>query len=247
MIQSAAIAAAGLNVKYEALRVPAADLASVAAQLLDEKAGGNVTVPHKIAFRNLCGEVTATAARTGAVNTFWTRDGKLIGDNTDVGGFDAAACAALGGRTDSITVGLLGAGGSAAAVLTAIEAWPHARVNVFSRSSDRARSLAARFGDFARAVSTTAEALTESNFVVNATPVGMTDDSLPLRIEDLCTGAVVMDLVYKSGGTALTRAAEAAGFAASDGTAMLIEQGALAFERWFGFPPDRDVMRAALS
>jgi shikimate 5-dehydrogenase len=27
---------------------------------------------------------------------------------------------------------------------------------------------------------------------------------------------------------------------------MLLEQGALAFERWFGFPPDRDAMRAAL-
>jgi len=245
-IQSAAIAAAGLSVRYEALRVPAAELQKVASRLLEERAGGNVTVPHKIAFRNLCGETTATAARTGAVNTFWTHDGKLVGDNTDVGGFDTAARAALGGRSGGVKVALIGAGGSAAAVLTAIEAWPRAQVNVFSRNPERAKSLAARFGDFTRAVSTIAEALAGSNFVVNATPVGMTDDSLPLAIEELTPGAVIMDLVYKSGGTALTRAAEAAGFEAFDGTEMLIEQGALAFERWFGIEPDRAVMRAAL-
>jgi shikimate 5-dehydrogenase len=32
-----------------------------------------------------------------------------------------------------------------------------------------------------------------------------------------------------------------------DGLPMLIEQGALAFERWFGFAPDREVMRRSVS
>ena len=245
-IQSAAIAAAGLHVKYEALRVPAVELANVSRQLRDESAGGNVTIPHKRAFRDLCAEVTATAARTGAVNTFWTRDGALVGDNTDVAGFGEAARQLLGGVTDKVTVGVIGAGGAAAAVLAAIESWPGASVKIFSRNPDRAQTLAERFGDFARVVSTATEALTRSSFVVNATPLGMTDDSLPFAIEDLAPNATVMDLVYKSGGTGLSRAAALAGHVAVDGTAMLIEQAALAFERWFGFAPDKEVMRAAL-
>jgi shikimate dehydrogenase len=74
----------------------------------------------------------------------------------------------------------------------------------------------------------------------------MTDDSLPFPVDALDPNANVMDLVYRTGGTALTRAAVAAGHAAADGTGMLVEQAALAFERWFGFPPDKEVMRAAL-
>jgi shikimate dehydrogenase len=245
-IQSAAIAAAGFDVKYEALRVLPPELARVVRQLRDEGAGGNVTVPHKIAFRSLCAEVTTTADRTGAVNTFWTRDGALFGDNTDVAGFDAAARQLLGGTTAGATVAVIGAGGAAAAVLAAIEMWPGARARIFTRNPQRAQTLAARFGDCARVVSTVAEALADSTFVVNATPIGMTDDSLPFAIEDLAPKAIVMDLVYNTAGTGLSRAAAAAGHVAADGTAMLIEQAALAFERWFGFAPDRDVMRAAL-
>jgi shikimate dehydrogenase len=59
-------------------------------------------------------------------------------------------------------------------------------------------------------------------------------------------GADVIDLVYGPNETAWVRAARAAGHRAMDGLAMLIEQGALAFERWFGMAPDRDAMwRAA--
>lgn len=203
-------------------------------------------MPHKIAFRTFCGEVTATAVRVGAVNTFWTQDGALVGDNTDAAGFGAAARELLDGITDGMTVAVIGAGGGAAAVLAAVEAWPGARAKVFSRNPDRAKTLAARFGDFARVVLTPAEAVSEVKFVVNTTPVGMTDDTLPFPIEHLASKAVVMDLVYKTGGTGLTRAAAAAGHVAADGTAMLIEQAALAFERWFGFAPDKEVMRAAL-
>lgn len=240
------MAAAGLDVNYEPLRVPAAELANVALQLRDEGAGGNVTVPHKLAFRSLCSEVAPTAARTGAVNTFWTRDGALVGDNTDVAGFSIAARNLLGGMTGNITVAVIGAGGSAAAVLAAIETWPGTKAKLFSRNRNRAQALAGRFGDFTRVALTMPEALRKSTFVVNSTPIGMTDDSLPFPVGDLEPSAIVMDLVYKTAGTGLTRAAASAGHVAADGTAMLIEQAALAFERWFGFAPDKDVMRAAL-
>lgn len=229
------------------MRVAPSELQSVARQLANESAGGNVTVPHKVAFRQLCFKVTPTAERTGAVNTFWTESGSFVGDNTDVGGFDVAARAALGGMRHGLTVGLVGAGGAAAAVLAAIERWPRAKAKIFSRNRNRSQALAARFSDFARVVSAATDAVADSDFVVNATPLGMTDDSLPFSVDDLQPSATVMDLVYKSGGTALTRAAIAAGHPAVDGTGMLIEQAALAFERWFGFPPDKPVMRAALS
>jgi shikimate dehydrogenase len=56
----------------------------------------------------------------------------------------------------------------------------------------------------------------------------------------------VLDLVYRPHETAWVRAARARGHRAADGLAMLIEQGALAFERWFGVEPDREAMWAAV-
>ncbi len=244
--QSAAIAAAGLTVSYEAMQVSAHDLPRVARELAAERAGGNVTIPHKAAMLALCAEVTPVAQQIGAVNTFWVEGGKLFGDNTDVGGFDKAARNVLG-SVDRRSVALIGAGGAAAAVLGAVGSWPGATVRIFSRRLKSAADLAARFGDFVRAESSAAAALHGAMLVVNATPVGMSDGTLPFPIADLTPRAVIIDLVYGKRGTPLTRAAAEAGFVASDGTDMLVEQGALSFERWFGFAPNRTVMRTALA
>jgi len=69
---------------------------------------------------------------------------------------------------------------------------------------------------------------------------------MPLEVERLPKSAAVMDLVYRRGGTQWVRAARAQGNRAADGLPMLIEQGALSFQRWFGFEPDREAMRKSL-
>ena len=245
-IQNAALAAAGIDIRYEAVRVFANDLQRVMGELVAENAAGNVTVPHKEAMFALCDERTATATRVGAVNTFWAHNGKLVGDNTDVGGFDALVTHALGKIPDGIRVAVIGAGGSAAAALGAIAKWPQARVRLYGRTQRKAESLAGRFGDFVSVETGARAALGDANLVANATPVGMLDDRMPLDLADVPKGALIVDLVYGKNGTPLTRAATAAGFAAVDGKAMLVEQAALAFERWFGFAPDREVMRGAM-
>ena len=51
--------------------------------------GLNVTIPHKQNVIEDLDELTATAKATGAVNTIYLREDKLIGDNTDVRGFSA--------------------------------------------------------------------------------------------------------------------------------------------------------------
>jgi shikimate dehydrogenase len=57
---------------------------------------------------------------------------------------------------------------------------------------------------------------------------------------------VLLDLVYRHGATPWVRAARADGRRAADGLGMLVEQGALAFVRWFGVEPDREAMWRAL-
>lgn len=245
-IQNAALAAAGVNARYEVLRVSAEDLEKTVRALVADNAAGNVTVPHKEAMFALCEERTTVAKRVGAVNTFWAHDGKLVGDNTDVGGFVSLVKHALGTIPRGIDAAVFGAGGSAAAVVAAISGWPGARARVYNRTAQKAEALVERFGDAARAETSARTALAGANLVVNATSVGMLDDRMPLDLADVSKGTLIVDLVYGRNGTPLTRAASARGFTAVDGKGMLVEQAALAFERWFGFAPDREVMRAAM-
>ena len=244
--QNAALRAAGIPLEYEALDVAPEALRETVAQLAAVAASGNVTIPHKESFATLCARRSAIAERCGAVNTFWHEDGELVGDNTDVGGVDAIALALLGEARRSATVALIGAGGSAAAVVAAVERWGSARVRLYNRNVDRAQALASRFGAVVDVVPSVDAALDGTTLVINATPVGLRDDALPVRIDALPREAAVFDLVYRSGETAWVRAARQAGHRAADGEGMLVEQGALSFERWFGVQPDRDAMWRAM-
>jgi shikimate dehydrogenase len=247
--QNAALRRAGIPLVYEALDVRPAELERTLGALRSGDAAGNVTIPHKEAVVAHCDELTPVARRAGAVNTFWCEGRRLVGDNTDVGGFEVVADNLLGGSPHArpISVAVLGAGGAAAAVLVAVERWRGARARVFSRSADRTRRLCGRFAGVADPAETAEDAVRAAGLVVNATPVGLADDSMPIDPAQLDHGAVAIDLVYRRGGTAWTRAAARIGLRATDGTDVLLEQGALAFERWFGVPPDRDVMREALA
>ncbi len=244
--QNAALRAAKIPLVYEALEVDARDLRALLRDLKKVSAVGNVTVPHKIAVHDCCDQLTDLATRVGAVNTFWFKSGRLHGDNTDVGGFDVAARALLGGESSEARVVVLGAGGGAAAVLAAIEAWTGATASIVARNAMRADALARRFPDVARIEKSSRRALADATLVVNATPVGQRDDEQPLNVAMISRSTAVMDLVYRKGGTPWVRAARARGNRAADGLTMLLEQGALSFQRWFGVEPDREAMRQSL-
>jgi shikimate dehydrogenase len=245
--QNAALRAAGISLTYEALDVPPHSLTAVLTQLRAGRGAGNVTVPHKAAVAAACDRHTDTATRTGAVNTFWCEGAQLVGDNTDVAGFRALVLSVLGEEPQGAVVGLLGAGGGAAAVCAVVEGWSGARVMVHARTPERAVALARRFPELVVPVSSIGEAIQHADIIVNATPLGLSGDDVPVAVSDLPRDAAVMDLAYRAGLTPWIAAARDAGHRAADGLEMLIAQGAEAFERWFGRPPDRGVMRAALA
>lgn len=247
MLQNAALAAAGFAVRYEALDVAPEALERVMRSLASEGAAGNVTVPHKEAVAALCTHLTPLAARVGAVNTFWcAADGALVGDNTDVGGFDVAARGLLAGDSAGRSVALLGAGGAAAAVCEAVQGWTGAEIRLHARTAARAEHLAARYPGLVRVVSGELAAVEGADLLVNATPLGLDGTMMPIAPGMIPERVAVLDLTYRRGRTPWIRACRSRGLRADDGLPMLIEQGALAFVRWFGVAPDREVMWAAV-
>src|SRR5438477_161766 len=125
-------------------RAQTLSLDTTPAELRAEGGAGNVPVPHKGRVAMRCDALTPLAARVGAVNTFWVADGRMTGDNTDVGGFSSAATTLMSGAPADIVVGVIGAGGAAAAVLTAVESWTGCRALVYNRTRRRADAVCAR-------------------------------------------------------------------------------------------------------
>ena len=252
VFQSAALRAAGLTVEYEREDVSPVALEGRLRALAAEGAGGNITIPHKEAAAALIPGCTPVARRVGAVNTFWTEQGALVGHNTDVAGA-AATIRALVGEDPStlgdISVVVFGAGGSAAAALVALADVGCRNVTVVARSVARAQALADRLAMAVRIVpvESLARVAGGAGLVINATPVGLYDDAFPVPVSLLPADCAAFDLVYRLGGTPWIAACRAAGRRAEDGLRMLVEQGAMAFEAWFDVPAPRAAMWHALN
>lgn len=246
-MHNAALEAAGMDLRYEALDVAPENLDATLAELAKVPCGGNFTMPHKKAAMHSMRVISDVAQHVGAINTFWGDGyGALDGDNTDVAGFDGAARDLLGEIPEGIRVAILGAGGAAAAALTAIDEWPGATASVHARDLARAMSMRMRHSAVVRACSMRDPCLREANLVVNATPVGMAGDEMPIELDGLRPDAFILDLVYSPSETALVRETRARGHKSADGLRMLLHQGVAAFELWFHQKPDAGVMWSAL-
>lgn len=244
--QNAALRRAALPLRYETLDVPPDDFDTTLDALIASNTWGNATIPHKERVAARCTRLSALAERVGAVNTFWVESGALVGDNTDVGGFLDLLRAAAPDVDRTHPVAVVGAGGAGAAVLAAFEQERFVDVRVHARSAGRARELCQRFPG-STLVTHVEDALRDADLVVNATPVGLDGRSNPFDVRLLRQGATVLDLIVRRDQTPLIRAARARGLRAVDGLEMLLGQGALAFERWFGIVPDRALMRESLA
>jgi shikimate dehydrogenase len=244
-IHNAAIAAAGLDAVYVALRCGGDELPGLLRGIAAAGGGGSITVPHKAAAARLVDRTAAAVERTGACNTFWLEAGRVCGDNTDVDGF-AAAVGALIGPPAGARVLLLGAGGAARAALYALLRDGAAQVVVRNRDPVRAAALCRALEPAGRRTVAAPGTGERFDLVVNATTLGLRrDDPLPW---DPLTGPLpgaVLDLVYGEGDTPWVRRARELGVPALDGKEMLAAQAAEAFERWWARPAPLEVMRSA--
>jgi shikimate dehydrogenase len=204
--------------------------------------GVNLTVPHKERALGLCPEVDDLARRIGAVNTVVVRDGILIGSNSDAFGFlENLKAGAPDWRADAAPAVVLGAGGAARAVVTALVDAGAPEVRIVNRTRARAESLAASLGGplSVHAWDRRHAALNGTGLLVNTTTLGMVGQPpLDLDLDGLPPDSVVTDLVYAPLVTPLLEAAGARGNLVVDGLGMLLHQARLGFEAWFGVRPE---------
>ena len=201
--------------------------------------GANVTIPHKEHALGVS-KPDARARAIGAANTLWFADGELQSTNTDVEGFVNNLDASAPGWDKIDEALVLGAGGSARAVVFGLLERGIACVHLVNRTASRAQALAAQFGDKVHPAAWDAmpELLPRARLLVNTTSLGMRGQPpLALDVGRLPADAVVADLVYVPLVTPLLAAAKARGLRTADGLGMLLHQAVRGFELWFGQRP----------
>ncbi len=237
----------GIKGSYEALDVaPEAIDAFFDRIRAGEFVGGNVTVPLKELAFELCDERDFDTAHIGAFNTLVARRGKdgvvIHGANTDHYGFLANLDAAAPGWSEGLIKAIiLGAGGAARGVASALLARGVPRVIVLNRTTAKAQALAADMpGPIeARQLSEWDLLAPTTRLVVNTTTVGMHGSRFEdLKLNLLPAGTLVTDIVYTPLETPLLKDARALGLKTVDGLGMLLHQAVPGFEAWFGVRPE---------
>ena len=249
VIQNAAFREAGVDGVYVALHCDAEGMVGFMSGLGGAGGGGNVTLPHKEKAASVLDKASEAVRRTGACNTFWGENGKLCGDNTDVEGFGRALRHFLGGGPAGYRVLLLGAGGAARAVLLSLVDDQAEDVLILNRTVERARAVARRIGGDRVRVAERRSDFENGDFdlVVNTTRLGLgSEDELPLGLERLSRAGAVMDLVYGPSATPFVAASKRLGIPAVDGGEMLVNQGAVSFEHFWGEAAPIEAMRQGL-
>jgi shikimate dehydrogenase len=227
-------------------------------------AGLNLTVPHKVAAVGLMDETDDEAKQIGAVNTVKIDNGKLLGFNTDGKGFARAIRDEFVVDLRDLRVMVLGAGGAARAIARQCAKENCERLVIANRTYEKARELVNQLQKFfigPRVLGPVARlqaiAWEESAFrfqignldlIVNATATGFNRaEASPIPARLLAPHVMVYDTVYSEQRTPFVSAAIEAGARTANGISMLVHQGALAFEIWFGREAPLAAMRKALA
>ena len=205
--------------------------------------GCNLTLPHKIEIMPLLDRIHPGAAHIGAVNTVIKHpDGTLEGRNSDGFGFlEALKQGSPDWRAEAGPVVVLGAGGAARAIVATLAEAGVPELRLVNRTQATAIDLGVAFTpkDGRRiAIERWAErdaALKDVTLLVNTTSLGMKGQPpLELDLTQLPRTAVVDDIVYVPLETDLLARARARGNRCIDGLNMLLHQGRVGFEAWFG-------------
>lgn len=232
----------GIEGSYEKLDVPPDQLGGFFDRFRSERfIGSNVTIPHKMAVMSHVDRIEEVARAMGAVNALWWEGDAIVGGNTDalgflgnldelVPGWDASAKRAV----------ILGAGGAARAAAFGLRS-RGLSVALCNRTAEKARKLASELGAgvAAHGMDDLSGLMADADVFVNTTSLGMVGQPpLDIDLSPLKPTAIVYDVVYVPLETGLLKAAAARGLRTVDGLGMLLHQGVVGFEKWFGVRPE---------
>ena len=236
---------------YEKRKVVEKDLKNIIEEIREDKiVGVNVTVPFKKLIIPFLDELDVVAEETQSVNTLFKVDNKIVGYNTDSGGFLDSIKELYPRSNDSLKsspfkgkrIFILGAGGVTSSIISALKN-EGTNIILSNRTKERANELRKLFPELE--VLDWGKIPSACNIVINTTSVGLNDNE-EVKIDfseydkNFLKNTLFYDLIYNPKETIFLKKARLRGNKAINGKMMFLNQARYAFNIWTDILPKID-------
>jgi len=225
------------NIKatYEKKKIKEEDIDSIIKEVKNGKIDGiNVTVPFKKSIIPFLDQLTSLANESQSVNTIFKKDNKIIGDNTDIGGFEHALKHA-NYNVKGKKIFILGAGGVVPSIILALKKLEVYKIILSNRTKEKAENLKKIYSNLE--IIEWGESI-NADMIINATSLGLEKtDEIKLEFDRFGNNKFFYDLIYNPRKTKFLMEAEKLGNRIENGKMMFIYQAQLAFKIWHNILP----------
>ncbi len=225
------------NVKavYEKKQLNESDIEGVVNDVKKSKIDGiNVTTPFKKIVIPFLDELAPVAEKTQSVNTIFKKDDKVIGDNTDAGGFEESI-KHINYDLKNKKVFILGAGGVVASIILALKKLDVSKIILSNRTKEKAKNLKKMYPSLE--IIDWGE-MADFDMIINATSLGLkNNDEIKLNYTNIGSNKLFYDIIYNPSETNFLLKAKQFGHQTQNGKMMFIYQAQLAFKIWHNLLP----------
>ncbi len=259
VIHNAGFQKLGLDSEYKIFEIKESEFADFMIKLKEEDSkirGLSVSLPYKEKVIEYLDEVDEHAKLIGAVNTIVRKENKLIGTNTDFLGSNEALKKVTGNLNGKRIVNI-GAGGASRGIIYGLLT-EGAKVEIYNRSIDKAKSLSEEFSEkFGVEIKygdlDEMKKANDAEVLIQSTSIWTLNRNISkeeieefLPMDFLNKFGTVMDIVYKPLMTPLLKRAKELGKKIVTGEKMLLYQAIAQFEIWTNKTSPITEMEAAL-
>ena len=220
---------------YDKIKLEGPQINNFIRDIKEQKiAGCNVTVPFKKTVIPFLDKLSLEAEQTQSVNTITFDNGDLIGHNTDIIGFDIAM-KRLNFSLKGKKVLILGAGGVVPSIIFALKNMQVQEITISNRTRERAENLKVLFNNLKVLEWGN---LTDFHMVVNATSLGLNNETINLNFPSLGHGKLFYDVIYNPIETPFLKMGKKLGYKTENGKSMFVYQASEAFKLWHKIEPE---------
>ena len=225
-----------INAIYEKQELENSDLEKLLFQVKEKKIYGiNVTVPFKNSIIPFLDELTLGAKATKSVNTIYLENNRIIGHNTDIGGFETSIYKS-NINLENKKILILGAGGVVPSIIYALTKMKVSEITLSNRTQEKAENLKKHFKNIK--IIKWGEII-NFDMIINATTLGLKEkDKINLNFPSSCKNKLFYDVIYNPKETIFLKTGKNLGNNIINGKLMFIYQALLAFDIWHKLKPE---------
>ena len=230
-----------LDFIYDKKLVEENDLENIVLEIKHNKIKGiNITLPYKKTITQYCDDIEDNALNTGAINTLYKKENKIIGANTDGLGFLNSLNEESNIIFDDAKIFIIGSGGATRGILFEVIKKPISEITIINRTIDKSLQLKKELNRLNKNVQIKTQIWTnrvvpsDYNLIINSSSYGMQKyEDLNIDFSKIRKDSIVCDIIYNPQETLFLKKAKKEKLQIINGLGMLIHQAAESFHRWF--------------